>query len=88
MTEPSSIESEHATLEEQAPGGGFAALFEQGAGMVGMLDVEVALVAAQVPGDEAFVVVDPQPLVPRPDASRARRVSREGRPWRRPSHWW
>ena len=72
----------------QAPGGGFAALFEQDAGMVGMLDVEVALVAAQVPGEEAFVVVDPQPLVPRPDASRTRRVSREGRPWRRRSHWW
>ena len=30
--------------------------------MVGMLEVAVALVAAQVPGDEAVVVVDAQPV--------------------------
>ena len=47
---------------EQALGAGLAALFEQGAGVVVMLEVAVALVAAQVPGDEAVVVIDVQPL--------------------------
>ena len=47
---------------EQALGGGLAALFEQGAGVVVMLEVAVALEAAQVPGDEAVVVIDAQPL--------------------------
>ena len=47
---------------EQALGGGLAALFEQGAGVVGMLEVAVSFVAAQVPGDEAVLVIDAQPL--------------------------
>ena len=47
---------------QETLGGGLAALFEQGAGMVGMLEVAVALVASQVPGDEALVVVEAQPL--------------------------
>ena len=47
---------------EQALGGGLAALFEQGAGMVGMLEVAVSLVASRVAGEETVVVVDAQPV--------------------------
>ena len=47
---------------EQALGGGLAALFEQGAGMVGVLEVAVSLVASPVSGEETVVVVDAQPV--------------------------
>ena len=47
---------------EQALGGGLAALFEQGTGMVGVLEVAVSLVASPVAGEETVVVVDAQPV--------------------------
>ena len=47
---------------EQALGGGLATLFEQGAGMVGVLEVAVSLVASRVAGEETVVVVDAQPV--------------------------
>ena len=47
---------------EQALGGGFSALLEQGAGMVGVLEVAVTLVASPVSGEETVVVVDAQPV--------------------------
>ena len=43
---------------EQALGGGLASLFEQGAGMVGVLEVAVTLVASRVTG-ECLKTVDP-----------------------------
>ena len=47
---------------EQALCAGFASLFEQGAGMVGVLEVAVTLVASAVAGEETVVVVDAQPV--------------------------